>query len=113
MTNNNIPRCRAHGRESRPGRGFQMNGKTMKKQMLALAAVTALSLSAQAQLFNWTLTTSGPGNSGNGSGRLTLTSGVITAMNGTIGGPGHSVSLLPQGDFGGNDNRLPLAVSMQ
>jgi hypothetical protein len=77
----------------------------MKKQMLALTAITALALSAQAQLFNWTLTTSGSGNPGNGSGQLTLTSGVVTAISGTVNG--NAVSLLGVGSLLSNDNRLP------
>jgi len=81
----------------------------MKKQMLALTAITALALSAQAQLFNWTLTTSGSGNMGipgDGSGQLTLTSGVVTAISGTVNG--NAVSLLGVGSLLSNDNRLPL-----
>ena len=81
----------------------------MKKKMLALGAMASLALSAQAQVFNWSLTTSGPSNPGNGSGQLTLTSGVVTSMSGTIGGL--SVSLLAPNGYVGNDNILPLTYN--
>jgi hypothetical protein len=74
----------------------------MKKKMLALGAMASLALSAQAQLYNWTLTTQLPGSPGNGSGTLTLTSGVVTAMSGTIGG--ENVTLLAPG------TQLPVAT---
>ena len=77
----------------------------MKKQMLALAAITAMGLSAQAQVFNWSLTTYN-GGPGSGSGQLQLNGGVVTSINGTIGG--ESISLYPYGVFFGNDNVLPL-----
>ena len=82
----------------------------MKTKMLALAAITSLGLSAQAQLFNWTLTTSGSPAPGDGSGQLTLSGGVVTSMSGTVGG--RTITLLPAGTvvFGSasNDNLLPL-----
>ena len=79
----------------------------MKNKMLALGAITALALSAHAQVYNWTLTTSGVGKPGNGSGTLTLTGGgIVTAMSGTVGGG--SVTLLPVNTLGSNDNALPL-----
>lgn len=89
----------------------------MKKKMLALGAMASLALSAQAQLYNWTLTTLLPGSPGNGSGTLTLTSGVVTAMSGTIGG--ENVTLLAPGtqlpvatpvvvSLVATDNKLPL-----
>ena len=77
----------------------------MKKKMLALGAMASLALSAQAQLFNWSLTTSAGDDLGSGSGQLTLTSGVITSMSGTIGVL--SVSLIAPNGFLGNDNNLP------
>ena len=76
------------------------------KPWAALAAISALALSAKAQLYNWSLSTSGNGNPGNGSGTLTLTGGVVTALSGTVGG--NSVGLLAPGSYYGNDNRLPL-----
>lgn len=81
----------------------------MKKKMLALGAIASLALSAQAQVYNWSLTTLGAGNPGDGSGQLTLTSGVITSMSGTLGGL--SVTLLAPYSFGGNDNQLPVNFS--
>jgi hypothetical protein len=80
----------------------------MKKQMLALAAITAMGLSAQAQLFNWTLTTSGDGNPGNGSGQLQVTTGVITSMSGSIGSQSLSLSSPYTLGGGGNDNHFPI-----
>lgn len=78
----------------------------MKKKMLALGAMASLALSAQAQVYNWSLTTSDGFEPGNGSGQLTLTSGLITAMSGTIGGL--SLSLLAPNSHWNNDNQLPL-----
>ncbi len=78
----------------------------MKGKKLALGAITALALSAHAQTYNWTLTTDGTGNPGNGSGTLTLTSGgIVTAMSGSVGGG--NVTLLAPDTFL-NDNELPL-----
>ena len=79
----------------------------MKKKMLALGAMASLALSAQAQLFNWSLTTSAGDDLGSGSGQLTLTSGVITSMTGTLGAL-HVSGIWQPNLFGGNDNKLPL-----
>ena len=83
----------------------------MSNKSWAFAALTALALSAQAQVYNWTLSTTGLYNPGNGSGTLTLTGGVVTAMTGTQGGG--NVVLIPAGTSMGingevNSNRLPL-----
>ena len=83
-----------------------MNGNNWALRALI---VTALALSAHAQTFNWTLNTTGSTNPGNGSGTLTLTGGVVTAMSGTVGG--NHVTLLPPYSFGFNDNKLPLSAS--
>jgi len=82
----------------------------MKSKMQALGAITALALSAHAQMaqmYNWTLTTDGPGNPGNGAGTLTVTDGIVTEMSGTVNGAG--VQLQPPDTFYGNGNELPLA----
>jgi MYXO-CTERM domain-containing protein len=78
----------------------------MSNKSWAFAALTALALSAQAQVYNWTLSTTGNTKPGNGSGTLTLTGGIVTAMNGNVGGG--SVTLLPVNGYVGNDNKLPL-----
>lgn len=77
----------------------------MKKKMLALGAMASLALSAQAQVYNWSLTTLGSDNLGSGSGQLTLTSGVITSMTGTLGALNVAGIWQPSG---ANDNKLPL-----
>lgn len=71
----------------------------MNHKTFALGALSALALSAQAQVYNWTLTSSDP-SLGNGSGQFTLTSGVVTAMSGTIGG--QSGTLMAPGFYGPN-----------
>ena len=87
----------------------QRSEKRMIHKSMALGAIAALALSAQAQTFNWMLTASGSYGPGNGSGQLTLSSGVVTAMSGTVGG--NSITLIPVNAFGNNDNKLPLDSS--
>jgi hypothetical protein len=76
----------------------EQQGETdMNHTAFALGALTAPALSAQAEVYNWTLTSSNP-SLGNGSGQLTVTSGVVTAMSGTIGG--QSGTLMAPGTYG-------------
>ena len=79
----------------------------MNIKLAALTAIATLGVAAHAQTFNWTLTTTGTQRPGDGSGSLTITSGVITSMSGTVGGPAGIVTLIPVLGWSFNDNVYP------